>query len=201
MANQITKLKNALGIGARKNRYRVYISFPSAVTRINGVTDENLCILCSTCDGFPASTGASSSVFSQGRKFNLPKQQDNGGDWSATFYNDEEHKYRNSFLLWMKAIDHVPANSMSGSPADIMTDIKVAQLDSADNETVLCTLHDAFVTDVSAIDFDGTSSADVETFTVKFTYSYYTYGVNNNSDNDNINSFNSATRNATSYDN
>ena len=101
MANQIAKLKNALGIGARANRYRVYFTLPSGVQRIQGVSEENLSLLCSSCDGFPASAGQSSSVFSQGRKFNLPKQQDNGGDWNATFYNDEAHRFRNTFLLWI----------------------------------------------------------------------------------------------------
>lgn len=200
MANQITKLKNALGIGARANRYRVYINFPNAVRRIPGVTDENLCVICSSCDGFPAETGQYSSVFSQGRKFNLPKQQDNGGDWNCTFYNDEAHKFRNSFLMWMKAIDHIPANSMTGSPADVMTDIKVAQLDSADNETVICTFYNVFVTEVGAITFDGGSAADVETFGVKFTYSHYTYGYNSNADRNEITSYNEATKNPTAYE-
>ena len=200
MANQITKLKNALGIGARANRYRVYFNFPNAVTRIQGVTDENLYVICNQCDGFPAESGQSSTVFSQGRKFQLPKQQDNGGDWNATFYNDEAHKYRNTFLMWMKAIDHIPANSTTGSPVDVMTDIKVAQLDSADNETVICTFHNAFVTEVGGIQFDGTSGADVETFSVKFTYSHYTYGYNSDADHNDITAFNNATENPVAYE-
>lgn len=201
MANQIAKLKNALGIGARANRYRVYFTLPSGVQRIQGVSEENLSLLCSSCDGFPATAGQSSSVFSQGRKFNLPKQQDNGGDWNATFYNDEAHRFRNTFLLWMKAIDHVPANSSTGSPISVMADISVAQLDSAENETVVCTFHDAFVTNVGAIAFDGTTSADVETFSVTFTYSYYTYGLSGTGDNDNIDDYNLATENPTAYNN
>lgn len=199
MSNQITKLKNAIGIGARANRYRVYLNFPTAVTSIPGVTNENLCLVCSQCDGFPTESGQYSSVFSQGRKLNLPKQQENGGDWGCTFYNDEEHKYRNAFLMWMKAIDHIPANSMSGSPADIMTDIKVAQLDSADNETVVCTFYNVFVTEVAGITFSGESAADVETFTVKFTYSHYTYGTNSDADKNDIGAFNNATKNPTAY--
>lgn len=200
MANQITKLKNALGIGARANRYRVYINFPTAVPSIPGVTDENLYVLCASCDGFPEESGQSSSVFSQGRKLQLPKQQENGGDWNATFYNDESHKYRNAFLMWMKAIDHIPANSTSGSPGDVMTDLKVAQLDSANNETVICTFHNVFVTSVGNIGFDGGSAADVETFSVKFTYSHYTYGFNSNADKNEITAFNPATENPVAYE-
>ena len=101
--------------------------------------------------------------------------------------------------MWMKAIDHIPANSMSGSPADIMTDIKVAQLDSADNETVVCTFYNVFVTEVAGITFSGESAADVETFTVKFTYSHYTYGTNSDADKNDIGAFNNATKNPTAY--
>lgn len=197
MSNLITKLKNAIGIGARANRYRVYFSFPNAVQRIAGVTEETLSIICSQCDGFPSETIPTSKIYSQGRSFTLPKQKDNGGDWSCTFYNDEEHKFRNTFLLWEKAIDHVPQNSSTGAPLDIMTDIKVAQLDSDEKETVICTFHDVFVTDVSSVTFNGESASDVETFTVKFTYSYYTYGLNSNADDDSINNYNQATKNPT----
>ena len=31
MTNRITKLKNALGIGARANRYRIYVTFPTGL--------------------------------------------------------------------------------------------------------------------------------------------------------------------------
>lgn len=199
MVNQITQLKNALGVGARANKYKVYFSFPNAVAPIAGVTTEILSLICHNCDGFPERSVGSSDIFVQGRKVTIPKQGENGGTWSATFYNDEEHKFRNSFLAWERAIDHVPTNVSTGNVNDVMTSLKVAQLDSANNETVVYTFYNVFVSSVGSIGFDGTSAADPETFQVTFTYSYYTSGVNADADSDNIESFNSATKNSSAF--
>lgn len=200
MSNEIAKLKNYLGIGARANKYRIYINFPSGVpsTYANG---DAFAVLCNKCDGFPSKTVDSSEVKSQGRSFFVPKQPSNGGDFGATFYNDEGHRMRNDFMAWAKAIDHIPANSSSGNLDAIMADIRVEQLDSANNPTNAVTYHHCFVTEVSAISFDGNSASDVETFDVKWKYSYYTYGMGNDSENDRVTENNVPTENAVAYDN
>lgn len=196
MPNQITQLKNALGIGARANKYRVYFSFPSAVTPMPGIDTEMLSLLCNKCSGFPQSEVSQSEIWVAGRKLILPKQADsNGGDWTADFYNDEEHKIRNSFVKWLRAIDHMPTNTSVGMPSSVMTNLRVAQLDSANNETVVFNFYNVFVKSVSGFEFDGTSAADPETFTVTFTYSYFTQGTTNNPDADMLESYNIATKN------
>ena len=45
MANEIAKLKNYLGIGARANKYRIYINFPSGVMNTYGNGDA-YAVLC-----------------------------------------------------------------------------------------------------------------------------------------------------------
>lgn len=198
--NQISQLKNALGIGARMNKYRVYFSFPSAVTPMPGVDTEVLSLVCNKCSGFPSSEIGSSELWIGGRKVLLPKQADsNGGDWTADFYNDEEHKIRNSFIKWMRAIDHLPTNMSSGVPGSVMTTLRVAQLDSANNETVVYNFYDVFVKSVSGIDFDGTSASDPEVFTVTFSYTYFTQGTTMNADDDAIEAYNNATKNSSAY--
>lgn len=200
MTNEISQLKNTLGIGARANKYRVYFSFPTAVTPMPGIDSKSLSLVCNRCDGFPQSEISSSELWIGGRKLIIPKQaESNGGDWTADFYNDEEHKLRNSFVKWLRAIDHLPTNSSVGVPNTIMTTLRVAQLDSANNETVVYNFYDVFVKSVSAIEFNGTSPADPETFTVTFSYTYFTQGVTNNPDDNNIEDFNNATKNTSAY--
>lgn len=200
MANEIAKLKNYLGIGARSNKYRIYINFPSGVmnTYNNG---DAYAVLCNKCSGFPEATLQTSDVKSQGRTFKLPKQGENGGEFSATFYNDEGHKMRNDFMAWKNAIDHIPANSSSGNLDAIMADIRVEQLDSANNATNAVTYHDCFVTSVSSIDFNGGSASDVEEFDVKWAYSYFTYGMGNDPENDNVTDARAPTENDVAYRN
>lgn len=198
--NQISQLKNALGIGARANKYRVYFSFPSAVTPMSGVDTEVLSLLCHKCDGFPSSEIGSSELWIGGRKVLMPKQADsNGGDWTADFYNDEEHKIRNSFIKWLRAIDHLPTNMSAGVPNSVMTTLRVAQLDSANNETVVYNFYDVFVKNVSGVSFDGTSASDPEVFTVTFSYTYFTQGTTMNADDNAIEAYNNATKNNSAY--
>lgn len=200
MSNEIAKLKNYLGIGARANKYRIYVNFPSGVTNTYANGDA-YAVLCNKCDGFPEEKIDSCDVKSQGRVFKLPKQSDNGGDFKATFYNDEGHKMRNDFMAWKNAIDHIPANSSSGNLDAIMADIRVEQLDSANNPTNAVTYHHCFVTSVSGIEFDGGSGAEVETFTVTWTYSYFTYGMGNDPENDNVTDTSAPTENDVAYRN
>lgn len=198
--NQISQLKNTLGIGARANKYRVYFSFPPAVTPMSGIDSQSLSLLCHKCNGFPQSEVASSDLWIGGRKLIIPKQaESNGGDWTADFYNDEEHKIRNSFIKWLRAIDHLPTNSSIGVPSAVMTNLRVAQLDSANNETVVYNFHDVFVKSVSGVEFDGTSPSDPEVFTVTFSYTYFTQGITDNPDDDALEDYSTATRNNSAY--
>lgn len=199
MSNRITKLKNALGIGARANRYRVYITFPTGLDVGTYGLSETCDILCKSCDGFPAVEADISEVASQGRSYFVPKQKSNGGTWTASFYNSEAYDLKRAFIAWVKAIDHPISNTTTGSPADVSVTIKVAQLDSAENETVVGCFYEAFVTSVDGQSFDGTGTADVEEFNVTWQYSYFLFGTD--SENMRANEYNPATKNRVSYNN
>ena len=200
MSNQIAKIKNYLGIGARANKYRVYINFPSAImnTYANG---DAYAVLCNACSGFPEEKVETTDIVSQGRTLKIPKQGTNGGEFTASFYNDEAHKMRNDFLAWKNSIGHIPANSASGDLDGVMADIRLEQLDSANNPTNAVTFHHCFVTGVSGIEFDGKTSADVETFTVTWTYSYFTHGMTNDPENNNVTDYSAPTENVVAYRN
>lgn len=199
MTNRITKLKNALGIGARSNRFRVYITFPQGLDLSSTGLSETCDILCSKCDGFPEFGADSTEVHTQGRKLFIPKQGDNGGDWTATFYNSETHDLKRAFIAWAKAVDHPISNTTTGSPSDVSVTLKVAQLDSAENETVVGCFYEAFVTKVAGQDFDGSSAQDVEEFTVTWKYSWFNYGED--SENMRPEQYTPATKNKTAYNN
>lgn len=199
MTNRITKLKNALGIGARANRFRIYITFPSGLDISGTGLSETCDILCKGCDGFPEVGADSTQVFTQGRSYFVPKQKENGGDFKATFYNSESYDLLRAFVAWAKAVDHPVSNTTTGSPADVSVTLKVAQLDSAENETVVGCYYEAFVTNVAGVTFDGSSAADVEEFEVTWKYSYFLYG--GDSENMRPDDYSPATKNPRAYNN
>lgn len=176
MTNRITKLKSALGIGARSNRFRIYITFPNSIDLGGTGLSEKCDILCTSCSGFPDVEADSTELHTQGRSVFIPKQGGNGGDFSATFYNSESYDLKRAFVSWAKAIDHPVSNTTTGSPEDVSVTLKVAQLDSAENETVVGCFYGAFVTKVAGQNFDGGSASDVEDFEVTWKYSYFLYG-------------------------
>lgn len=199
MTNRITKLKNALGIGARNNRYRIYITFPNGLDLGTTGLSETCDILCTKCSGFPDVEADGTELKTQGRSYWVPKQKENGGDFTATFYNSESYDLKRAFVAWVKAVDHPVSNTTTGSPADVSVTLKVAQLDSAENETVVGCFYEAFCIKVAGQDFDGSSAADVEDFEVTWKYSYFLYGED--SENNRPEQFNPATKNPKAYNN
>ena len=199
MTNRITKLKNALGIGARSNRFRIYITFPAGLDVSAMGLSETCDILCKSCDGFPESKADSSEVKTQGRSYFVPKQADNGGDFKATFYNSETYDLYRAFVSWVKAVDHPVSNTTTGSPSDVSVTLKVAQLDSAESETIVGCYYEAFCTSVANIQFSGDSASDPEEFEVTWKYSYFLFGED--SENNRPSEYNPATKNPVAYNN
>lgn len=145
---KILELKQALGPGSRANKYRVHMSIPNAVPKTADLsTFDTLCIATS----FPQKDLGVIETYNQGRKLVIPGDTSYPNEWTVTFYNTEEHNIRRAFLEWMRAIDHFQDNVHSGMPIEIMTDMAVSQLDSAQNETVRYTFHGVFPKSVNAI--------------------------------------------------
>ena len=173
MNNNITNLKRALGAGARVNKYRVKLTFPTAVGAKSEL--QNIDVLCKSAS-FPSKTIAAVDTFSQGRKLPLPGDTSFENTWALTFYNTEGHDLRRDFLKWMKDTDNFQQNLHSGVPADLMTEMSVAQLDSYQNETTVYTFHNVWVSEVSSIDVSDDTDGGIQEFSVTFTYSDWVVG-------------------------
>lgn len=175
MANKIAELKNALGVGARVNKYRVNMAIPAAVPTSGDLsTADTLC----KASSFPGVSLGQIEVFNQGRKLVVPGDTTYENAWTLTFYQTEDHALRRDLIAWMKAADHFQDNSHSGNADSILGELSVEQLDSAGNATVRYTFHNVFVQEVGAVDLTGESDSGVQEFTVTFAFSDWTVGSN-----------------------
>ena len=198
MSNKITELKKYIGAGARANKYRVYISFPSVLS-IPSTVLNSLPVLCKSTS-FPSKTIGQIEVFNQGRKLVLPGDTQYQNNWNCTFYNTEEHNIRRAFFEWMKACDHFQANSHSGVPAELMITMIIAQLDSDQNETAFYEFHNVFPSEIAEIQVSADQNDQVQEFDVTFTFTDFVVGKNSE-DNDLPNMYNPSTLNIVASNN
>lgn len=197
MTNKVTELKKVIGAGARANKYRVYLTFPSPVA-IDSTVTQSLPILCKAT-AFPSKTIGMIEVYNQGRKLVLPGDTQYQNSWNCTFYNTEEHNIRRAFFKWMKACDHFQANSHSGVPAELMITVKVAQLDSDANETAYYEFHNVFPSEISEIQMAADQNDQVEEYDVTFAFTDFIVGKENE-DKDKPDDFRNSTLNVVASD-
>lgn len=173
MANKLAELKNALGAGARANKYRVNFSVPSAVPVQSNL--QNVDALCKASN-FPSMTIGQIEVFNQGRKLILPGDTTYTNTWTLSFYNTEDHALRKDMISWMKAADHFQNNSHSGNPAALMGELSVEQLDSAGNATTRYTFHNVFVQEVGELAIGDDQVDTIQEFDVTFSFTDWVVG-------------------------
>lgn len=170
---KILDLKQALGPGARANKYRVNFNIPNAVPKTADLSTIDTLAMASS---FPQKSIGMIEVYNQGRKLVLPGDTAYTNTWTLTFYNTEEHNIRRAILEWMRSIDHFQDNMHSGVPIEIMTDISISQLDSAMNETVRYTFHCMWPQDMSEIGVGDGEQDTITQFTVTFAFTEWTVG-------------------------
>ena len=173
MANTVTELKMAVGAGARPNKYRVNFAIPAAVPQESNL--QNVDLLCKAAS-FPGVTIGQIELWNQGRKLVIPGDTDYGTTWALTFYATEDHALRTDLIGWMRYIDHWQANSHSGSPTDVMTELSVEQLDSAGTPTAKYTFHNVFVQDVGEITVGDDQNDTAIEFDVTFSFTDWVVG-------------------------
>lgn len=198
MTNRISEIKSKIGAGARGNKFMVYITFPQNIDFGATNLESDSAILCHAA-AIPGKQIGAIEVWNQGRKYTMPGDTEFGGTWACTFYNTEEHNLRRAFLAWQKAIDHPQTGTHSGDPQSLQTTMKIAQLDSAENETVVYEMHNVWPSDVAEIGMDQNGTNAIEEFTVTFTYTDWVIG--NDENNDNPTEFNAATLNKQALNN
>jgi hypothetical protein len=173
MANKLAELKNAIGAGARANKYRVNFSVPAAVSTQSNL--QNVDALCKASN-FPSMTIGQIEVFNQGRKLILPGDTTYTNTWTLTFYNTEDHALRKDMIAWMKAADHFQNNSHSGNPTSLMGELSVEQLDSAGNPTAKYTFHNVFVQEVAELAVGDDQVDTIQEYDVTFSFTDWVVG-------------------------
>jgi hypothetical protein len=171
--NKLAELKNALGAGARANKYRVNFSVPSAVPVTSNL--QNVDALCKASN-FPSMSIGQIEVFNQGRKLILPGDTTYTNTWTLSFYNTEDHALRKDMISWMKSADHFQNNSHSGNPASLMGELSVEQLDSAGNPTAKYTFHNVFVQEVGELAIGDDQVDTVQEFDATFSFTDWVVG-------------------------
>jgi hypothetical protein len=173
MANKLAELKNALGSGARANKYRINFTIPAAVPTTS--TLQNADTLCKSTN-FPSMTIGQIEVFNQGRKLLIPGDTTYTNSWAVTFYNTEDHGLRRDMISWMKSADNFQANTHSGNPSAVMGEMSVDQLDSAGNPTATYTFHNVFVQEVGELAIGDDQVDTIQEFDVTFSFSDWVVG-------------------------
>lgn len=199
MTNRISEIKNTIGAGARSNKFTVYFSFPEVIDMSTTGMTREANVLCFS-SSLPSRNIGQIEIWNLGRKLIIPGDTTFDSTWDCSFYNTEEHNLRRLFLAWQKACDHAETGTHTGDPSAVMTTMKIVQLDSAENETVVYELHNVFPTMVSNVDMSQNSeSTAIEEFTVSFSFTDWVVGTDENNDNPSV--YVSATRNQASLNN
>lgn len=166
MANVVSKLKTALGAGARQSKYKINMSTPAQIQGNHGETINTLC----NAQSFPGVTQGPINVYIQGRKLVLPGDTEYESTWSVTFYQTEAHELRKVFLAWMKAMDDFHNNKHQGDLAQLMVDAEVSQLDHDEKETITYLFKDLHPQSVSQVEVSDETQNEIQRFEVTFSY-------------------------------
>jgi hypothetical protein len=165
----VNDLKAALtGGGARANMFEINISFPAGV---NKPEDRVTTALCKSAQ-LPASTVGGIEVPFRGRVANF------AGDrtfepWTTTFINDTNFSIRNAIEEWMNLINSHEANVGAVQPLAYQRQMFVKQLDRNGAEIKKYTFHNAYPTQLDAIDLSYDNTNAIEEFGCTWTYDYW----------------------------
>ena len=169
----IRELADTLGAAARANKYRIVFSYPASVTGLSDIKEYDILGKSATA---PQKEIGQLEYYSQGRKLVIPGDTTFDNAWSVDFYLTENHQLRLDMLKWMDACDNFQKNRHTGIPLNVMTDIKVQQLDSAGNPTATYTLHYAYPSTVGEISYADDNNDSPLEFNMVFTYTDWVSG-------------------------
>jgi len=155
------------GGGARANLFQATINFPAYADGDAELTS----FMCEAAQ-LPGSTMGFIEVPFRGRRLKL------SGDrtfepWTVTIINDTEMSIRNAMERWMNGMNSHSTNTGLANPLAYEADLKVEQLDKANEVIKTYNLRGAFPTAVSPIDVSYASENEIERFTVEFQFQYW----------------------------
>jgi len=159
MAIKIYELLQTIGSGARTNKYRLMFPFMG----------RDFDIQCQEVTS-PGRSMGSVEIFLRGRKFLLAGDRSDEGSVQITFYNEPGLGTRNFFLAMIDDIQsYLLGNSQDKEPNWYMFDMTIHQLDNEEISSSSIILYDAWVSEVSEIQYtDETGEISKTTITIMY---------------------------------
>ena len=161
---------NLIGGGARANQYRVVMTTPTTITTgLDAVRTQFLV----KATSLPGQTIPEVAVNFRGRQLFL------AGDrtfetWTTTIINDTDFMVRNAIERWMNGINDLETNTGLVNVSDYTADLRVEQLDRADNILKRYIIRNCWPTILAPIDLTYDTVSDIETFDVTWRYTSFT---------------------------
>ena len=162
---------NFRGMGARPNRFRINMTFPTLVPNA-AVAGRTLRVLGKGAS-LPGQSIGQAPVFYHGRTINLP------GDrvfepWTVTIYNDEDFLLKSAFESWQNLINTHRGNLSLAPMPLLMTNPTVDQLGKDDTVLKSYQFWNMWPMEISPIELDFGSNDNVEEFQVTFMFDEWT---------------------------
>jgi len=161
---------NFVGDGARPTLFGVNITSPV------GALDGNALQFICSASHLPASSVSAKTISYYGHDVHLAGNR-TFDDWSITVYNDENFKIRNSFEIWLDAIDrHSGAGRGQGlgvGPSEYVVDASVHQFGKNGDILKEYVFYNLWPSSIGQITVDWNSKDDIETFEVTMKFDWF----------------------------
>lgn len=158
--------------GARPSLFSVTLSVPGGIG-IDNVSIDKFRFLCTSAE-LPSATVSSIEVPYFGRRIKVAGDR-SFSDWAVTVLNDEDFSVRSLFETWSNSMNRLVSNIRDNavSEEEYKTDLQVIQY-SKDGQAIRSySIVGAFPTAVSGIGLDWSTTNQVESFSITFSYDYW----------------------------
>lgn len=158
--------------GARPSLFSVTLSVPAGIG-IDNVSVDKFRFLCTTAE-LPSATVSSVEVPYFGRRIKVAGDRA-FSDWSVNVLNDEDFSIRSLFETWSNSMNRLVANVRDAavSEEEYKTDLQVIQYSKDGDAIRSYSIVGAFPTAVSGIGLDWSTTNQIESFSVTFSYDYW----------------------------
>jgi hypothetical protein len=157
------------GGGARPSQFKVILTFPTWADGTAAAVKGEFLVKATS---LPASTIAPIDVPYRGRITKIAGER-MFANWNVTIINDNDFMIRNALERWSKGvIDHESTNGRLAS-SSYQTDMVVQQLDRNDVAIKSYKFFNCFPQNISEIQLDFGSVANIEEFNCEFSVDYW----------------------------
>ena len=168
-------LNKVLGDIARPTKFRCMIYLPNTLSAFKNIQSADIDTYCKA-SSMPGMVTEKIEIDFKGKTIPVQGLMRLEQEWTCEFYNDENHDLRLQFLRWMNGSQYDKYSGEMQIPDEerLINVMSVFQLDyELKKSTVVYNFYNVFPLEVSAIDLNADNISQIETFTVKFSYSHF----------------------------